>query len=77
MKLVIQYCNDKELINKDIDTSYNLNLPFVIEYFSLKFPQSKNLIYKYKIDKKNKNTHNNFHAGQNLKSRCLVSILLQ
>jgi len=51
MKLVIQYCNEKELINKDIDTSYNLNLPIVIEYISLKFPQPKDLIYKYKIDK--------------------------
>lgn len=77
MKLVIQYCNEKELINKDIDTSYNLNLPIVIEYISLKFLQPKDLIYKYKIDKKNKNTRNNFHAPQNLKSRCLVSTLLQ
>ena len=51
MKLVIQYCNEKELINKDIDTSYNLNLPIVIEYISLKFLQPKDLIYKYKIDK--------------------------
>lgn len=50
MKLVIQYCNEKEIMNENADTSYELKLPFSLEYIPLEFPQPKDLIYKYKID---------------------------
>lgn len=51
MKLVIQYCNEKEIMNENADTACILNLPFAIEYIPLEFPQPKDLIYKYKIEK--------------------------
>jgi hypothetical protein len=51
MKLVIQYCNEKEIMNKNIDTSCDLNLPFSIEYIPLEFPQPNELIHKHEIVK--------------------------
>lgn len=49
MKLVIQYCNDNSLMDEDVDTSCEMNLPFAIEFIPLEFPQPKDLIYKYKL----------------------------
>jgi hypothetical protein len=49
MKLVIQYCNERGIMDENADTSCDLNLPFAIEYIPLEFPHPKDLIYKYKI----------------------------
>lgn len=51
MKLVMQYCNEKEIMDENVDTACELNLPFAIEFVPLEFPQPKDLIYKYKIEK--------------------------
>jgi len=51
MKLVIHYCNDKDIMDENVDTSCNLNLPFEIAYIPLEFPQPKELIHKYEIEK--------------------------
>jgi 5-methylcytosine-specific restriction endonuclease McrA len=50
MKLIIQYCTDKELLNKDVDTSCELDLPFAIEYVPLEFPQPTDMFTRYITD---------------------------
>lgn len=39
LKLVIQYCIENELMEENIETSTDLNLPFNIEFIPLEFPQ--------------------------------------
>ena len=51
MKLVIQYCNDNNLMDNDVDTSCELNLPFAIEHTPLDFPKPTELIKRFEIDK--------------------------
>lgn len=49
MKLVIQYCQENNLIDEDLDTALELNLPFAIEFIPLEYPQPNKL--KYRIEK--------------------------
>lgn len=49
MKLVIQFCQINNLLDKDIDTACELNLPFSIEFIPLEYPQPVDL--KYRIEK--------------------------
>ena len=51
MKLVIQYCVENDLMEKDIDTSCEINLPFSIEHIPLNFPQPNLLIKRFEINK--------------------------
>ncbi|MCD4819107.1 MAG: HNH endonuclease [Candidatus Cloacimonetes bacterium] len=51
MKLVIQYCIENELMEKDLDTSGEINLPFSIEYIPLDFPQPNRLIKRFEINR--------------------------
>lgn len=39
LKLVIQYCSENNLMDEDLDTSTELNLPFNIAFIPLDYPQ--------------------------------------
>jgi 5-methylcytosine-specific restriction endonuclease McrA len=49
LKLVIQYCVENSLMEEDLDTSAELNLPFKIEFIPLDFPQPNSLKLRYEI----------------------------
>lgn len=51
LKLVIQYCYDEGIMDEDIDTSCELNLPFEIGFIPLEYPHPRDLMKKYKINK--------------------------
>lgn len=49
LKLVIQYCKENDLMNCDLDTSCELDLPFSIEYIPFSFPKPNVLIKRFSI----------------------------
>lgn len=50
MKLVIQYCQENDILEQDVDTACGLNLPFAVEYVPLKYPEPIDLIYRLETD---------------------------
>jgi len=52
MKLVIQYCNENNVMEEQVSESHKLNLPFSIEFIPLEFPKPSELIMCRKITKK-------------------------
>lgn len=49
LKLVILYCIENNLMEMDVDTSPELNLPFNIGFIPLEYPQPNSLKLRYKI----------------------------
>lgn len=47
LKLVIQYCIENNLMEEDLETSPELNLPFNIGFIPLEFPQPNSLRLRY------------------------------
>ena len=49
LKLVIQFCSENNLMDENLDTSLELNLPFKVEYIPLDYPQPNQLALRFEV----------------------------
>jgi len=53
MKLVMQYCNENNLMEEQVSKIHNLNLPFSIEFIPMEFPNPSELVFFKSVNKEN------------------------